>query len=75
MDDANKYIMRQQIAAMLDYPSVYMGGPSPQSLRKAMKIVEHLTREYEIKPGIEAENDAANVRTWRKSPWDSLERI
>lgn len=75
MDDASKYVMRQHIASALDHPSVYMGGPSGPSLRKAIKIVESLTREYEIKPGTKAEADAANVRTWRVSPWDSLERI
>lgn len=30
------------IASMLDHPSVYMGGPSQNSLRKAKKIVDYL---------------------------------
>ena len=80
MDDADKYVMRQQIAAILDHPSVYMGGPSQQSIRKAIRIVEILLKEYEIQPRKEAAESAAsvaaaNVRTWRKSPWDSLERV
>lgn len=73
MDEAQKYVMRQHIAGVLDHPSVYMGGPSPQSLRKAIRIVEHLLQEYEINPKDDA--DAERVRTWRKSAWDSLERI
>lgn len=76
MDDADKYILRQQIASALDFPSVYMGGPSQRSLRRAIKIVDRLTREYEITPKDgEAKDSAELVRTWRKSPWDSLERI
>ena len=75
MDDAHKYIMRQHIAAMLDHPRVYMGGPSAQSVRKAIKIVERITSEYEMKPMAQAEGDAVRVRTWRVSPWDSLERL
>lgn len=73
MDDAELYILRQSIASMLDHPSVYMGGPSQQAIRKAIKIVEFLSQNYKIEPT--TEDDAAHVRTWRKSPWDSLERV
>lgn len=76
MDDAAKYVLRQAIASALDYPSVYMGGPSHQSVRKAIKIVELLTREYDIAPKVgEMTDDAMLVRTWRHSAWDSLDRI
>lgn len=75
MDDAEKYLLRQAIAAAIDHPSVYMGGPSPNSVRKAIKIVEMLTDEYDIKPKPERlAADAERVRSWRTSPWDSLER-
>ena len=30
------------IASILDHPSLYMGGPSHQSLRKAKRIVAYL---------------------------------
>ena len=30
------------IASILDHPSVYMGGPSKQSLKKARKILDYL---------------------------------
>ena len=73
MDDAEKYMLRQAIASTLDMPSVYMGGPSQQSVRRAIKIVEFITQNYKIEPT--TESGAAHVRTWRKSPWDSLERI
>ena len=75
MDDANKYVLRQQIASLLDHPSVYMGGPSNGALRKAIAIVQLLVSEYDVEPGIKPEADALTVRTWRKSSWDSLERI
>jgi hypothetical protein len=74
VDDAAKYVLRQSIASALDYPSVYMGGPSQASVRKAIRIVEHLLAHYNITPKIgEATDDAMLVRTWRLAPWDSLE--
>jgi hypothetical protein len=75
MDDAEKYIMRQQIASILDHPSVYMGGPSANSVRKAIGIVEMLLHEYEITPKDIIKPDAEQVRQWRVSPWDSPARI
>lgn len=68
MDDAAKYLLRQRIASILDFPSIYMGGPSQQSVRKAIKIIEAL----EDQPTLD---EIEQVKTWRKSPWDSLERI
>lgn len=38
------------IAAILDSPSVYMGGPSHGSLRKAPRILEYLAPEGWITP-------------------------
>jgi DnaJ-class molecular chaperone len=38
-------IVRLHIGGMLDSPSLYMGGPSQQSLRKADKIVEYLREQ------------------------------
>lgn len=73
MDDAEKYLLRQHIAGMLDHPSVYMGGPSPQSVRAAIRIVSMICKDYEITPRDQSEVD--RVREWRKSPWDSLERV
>lgn len=75
MDDAEKYLLRQQIASALDYPSVYMGGPSQGSVRRAVKIVEHLLDEWNIEPKETVKADAEHVRSWRKSAWDSNERI
>ena len=68
MDDAAKYLLRQRIALILDFPNVYMGGPSQQSVRKAIKIVEALSDPP--KP-----EEIEQVKSWRKSAWDSLERI
>lgn len=75
MTDAEKYLLRQMIASALDHPSVYMGGPSPQSVRKAILIVEHILVNYSIAPFKDRKLEAKQVETWRKSPWDSLERI
>jgi len=35
-------VVQRNIASMLDHPSVYMGGPSQGSLRRAGRIVEYL---------------------------------
>ncbi len=76
MADAAEYVLRQAIASQLDYPSVHMGGPSQQSVRKAIKIVELLMREYDMTPKVGGmTDDAMLVRTWRHSAWDSLDRV
>ena len=74
LDDADKYVLREHIAAMLDHPSVYMGGPSRGSVLRAIRIVKNLDG-YNIEPGERAKADAERVRTWRLSPWDSLDRV
>jgi len=74
MDDAEKYLLRQQIACALDHPSVFMGGPSQQSIHKAIRIVEILSGEYSVTPHDAMKADAEHVRSWRTSAWDSLER-
>jgi hypothetical protein len=73
MDDAEKYVLRQAIASMIDFPSVYMGGPSRGSVRKAIRIVNDLTANYDIQPNRDEMERAEQVKTWRKVPWDSLE--
>lgn len=76
MDDAEKYLLRQAIAAAIDHPSVYMGGPSQGAVRKAINILNHITQNYSISTANEQLDAAAvGVRSWRKSPWDSPERI
>lgn len=39
-------VLRRIIASVFDHPSVYMGGPSQGSLRKADKIIEVLQRDW-----------------------------
>lgn len=76
LDDADKYVLRQRIASRLDHPSVYMGGPSRQSILKAIDIIRMIEDDYGFMTGgAKDKTDADRVRTWRKSPWDSLERI
>lgn len=40
--------IRSIIAVILDHPSVYMGGPSKQNLKRADKILEYMA-EWDIK--------------------------
>lgn len=67
-DDAVKYLVRQRIASIIDHPSVYMGGPSRQSVLKAIKIVQALAQAPTPK-------EIAQVKLWRVSPWDSLDLV
>jgi hypothetical protein len=75
MDGAEKYLLRQTIAASLDHPSVYMGGPSLQSVRKAIRIIEMLERDFEVDTRESLSDAVKRVKTWRTSPWDSLNRV
>lgn len=36
---------QRAIASILDYPSVYMGGPSQQSMRRALQVIEYLKNQ------------------------------
>jgi hypothetical protein len=74
MDDAAKYLLRQCIAGKLDYPSVYMGGPSLGSALRAIAIIEAISVDFEITPRAALQPNIEQVKTWRTSPWDSLER-
>lgn len=47
MPDERAYV-RARIASILDYPSVYMGGPSANSLRRADDIINELERQCRI---------------------------
>lgn len=38
-------ILERMIASKIDHPSVYMGGPSVNSRKKAVKIIEMLKKE------------------------------
>jgi hypothetical protein len=66
VDYADEYIMQQTIAGMLDHPSVFMGGPSAQSILKAKLIVSLLLQGYDVKPRDEAQRYAETARTWLK---------
>jgi hypothetical protein len=48
MDETEQLIVQRGIAAILDSPSVYMGGPSQMSLKKAKAIVDMLMREQRL---------------------------
>jgi len=74
VDDAERYLLRQQIASILDHPSVFMGGPSPQSVRKAIRIIQAMTDAFELFPREKLLPDIERVKSWRTSPWDSLDR-
>lgn len=38
-------VLQRHIAASLDHPSVYMGGPSKQNMRKAERLIEWMERD------------------------------
>lgn len=51
--------LRQTIAGVLDHPSVYMGGPSRQHLRKADQIIECLRRDPRLIEALRAGMETA----------------
>ena len=50
MDEDERALVIAQIAGSLDFPSVYMGGPSHHSLRTARGIVDMLERSQRLVP-------------------------
>lgn len=78
MNDIEKFLLRQHIASILDYPSLYMGGPSHQSKQKAIKIIRMITNEYNLVLKKEHEEkhfkEIGIVKSWRADvPWDQLD--
>jgi alkanesulfonate monooxygenase SsuD/methylene tetrahydromethanopterin reductase-like flavin-dependent oxidoreductase (luciferase family) len=65
---ANEDELTQQIASILDKPSVYMGGPSRRSLRMAGEIVDLLRSRASIGPDSERirELEAENAELRRR---------
>lgn len=48
MDGDERRIVQRRIASILDHPSVYMGGPSPNSMRKADMIIASLESSHRL---------------------------
>ena len=48
MNEDERALIIAQIAGSLDYPSVFMGGPSIPNLRKAKDIVDMLERSQRL---------------------------
>jgi hypothetical protein len=46
--------LRQTIAGILDMPSVFMGGPSRQNLKKADRIIETLRSDRRLMEALRA---------------------
>lgn len=49
MPEEREYV-RREIALILDHPSVYMGGPSQNNLRRADRIMDALERGGRLVP-------------------------
>lgn len=48
MDAEELLLVKRQIAGILDHPSVYMGGPSAQSMKKAEQIISCLESGHRL---------------------------
>lgn len=42
MDEAERLLVQRGNAAIIDHPSLYMGGPSRNSMRKANSVIDAL---------------------------------
>lgn len=49
MSAEERLLVQRQIAAQIDYPSVYMGGPSPSALKRADRIISGLEAAWRIR--------------------------
>ena len=50
MTEEERLLVQREIAGFLDLPSVYMGGASKSSMRKAGAIIELLERSKRLVP-------------------------
>jgi hypothetical protein len=50
MTDQERAMTQRHIASILDYPSVYMGGPSRHSMDRALDIIKWLERCKRLVP-------------------------
>lgn len=48
MDGDERLLVQRQIAGIIDYPSVYIGGPSNGAMRKADKILMVLENGHRL---------------------------
>ncbi len=48
IEETERALVVSLIASMLDFPSIYMGGPSKNALRKAGKVVDMLERSKRL---------------------------
>ena len=49
MDETEKLLVQRQIASIIDSPSVYMGGPSHNAMKKAERIIKVLEAGKRLK--------------------------
>jgi hypothetical protein len=50
MNDEERLLVQRLIAATIDHPSVFMGGPSRNAMKKADAIIEGLIRAKRLVP-------------------------
>lgn len=62
MPEEREYV-RRTIASCIDYPSVYMGGPSQNSLRVAGRIMDALERGSRLVPTTCEHEEWADYKT------------
>jgi hypothetical protein len=53
--------LRQTIAGILDHPSVYMGGPSQQNLRRADRVIAALRADTRLMQALGAAEPRAHL--------------
>lgn len=52
MHASERLLVQRQIASQIDYPSVYMGGPSPRAMKLADRIIDGLEKSFRIRATI-----------------------
>ena len=65
MNNEELYVLRQHIACLIDYPSVFMGGPSQGSTRKAIEIINLIMERCDMTAKEELKKSSEHVAKWR----------
>jgi hypothetical protein len=63
MDATERLLVQRGIAAEIDYPSVFMGGPSHHAMRKAGRIIANLERAERL---VSTTCDHHGWMTWKQ---------
>lgn len=64
LDYAELYLFKSKIASILDYPSIYMSGPSKFNLDRGENIYNILSKDFFIIPKPSLDEKSNRIKSW-----------